>query len=178
MTKGPSTRRRPGDTTLGPADDAARRDELRRERLLVSSIGFGIAFAAARAVTHALRRQKRSRRIPFKLPGRRKRHHHLVWGILLLLGTGYAWLWQLGTGHPRSDRWGSRVTSLLYGVGSAVTLDEFALWLNLEDDYWSGEGRQSVDAVVVFGALLSMGLWGNPAGRRVTKLLQSRVGSG
>jgi hypothetical protein len=49
-----------------------------------------------------------------------------------------------------------------YGAASALTLDEFALWLNLKDVYWTREGRESVDAVVLFGAALSVGLWGGP----------------
>jgi hypothetical protein len=43
-----------------------------------------------------------------------------------------------------------------------LTLDEFALWLRLKDVYWSREGRESVDAVVIFGGLLSVGVWGAP----------------
>jgi hypothetical protein len=34
-----------------------------------------------------------------------------------------------------------------------LTLDEFALWLYLDDVYWSEEGRSSVDAVV-FAAII------------------------
>jgi hypothetical protein len=39
-------------------------------------------------------------------------------------------------------------------VGAALTLDEFALWLRIEDVYWSREGRKSIDAVILFGTLL------------------------
>jgi len=39
-------------------------------------------------------------------------------------------------------------------------LDEFALWLRLEDVYWAREGRESIDALILFGALLAVGLWG------------------
>ena len=144
-------------------------DGRRRERQFVSSVGFAVAYAAARAITHAMRaRRKPSRTLSLRtisrhLPGRRQRHHHhLVLGILMLLADGYAWLLQFGTGIGRSSRWGSRLTALAYGVGSALTLDEFALWLNLEDVYWAREGRESVDAVVLFGALLSVGVWGGP----------------
>jgi hypothetical protein len=52
--------------------------------------------------------------------------------------------------------------SILYGVGAALTLDEFALWLNLRDVYWSAEGRSSIDAIILFGALLSASAWGAP----------------
>jgi hypothetical protein len=47
-------------------------------------------------------------------------------------------------------------------VGAALTLDEFALWLNLANVYWSAEGRESIDAVVLFGGLLAIGTWGAP----------------
>lgn len=47
--------------------------------------------------------------------------------------------------------------SLLYGAGAAMTLDEFALWLNLKDVYWSREGRESIEAGLVFVALCTMG---------------------
>jgi hypothetical protein len=36
----------------------------------------------------------------------------------------------------------------------------FALWLRLEDVYWAREGRESIDAVILFGALLGVGTWG------------------
>ena len=86
--------------------------------------------------------------------------HHLVLGILLFLGVGYLWLAQVGTGIGRSLDWPSRLTALLYGVGAALTLDEFALWLRLEDVYWAREGRESIDAVILFGAFLGVRTWG------------------
>jgi hypothetical protein len=51
---------------------------------------------------------------------------------------------------------------MLYGASAAITLDEFALWLDLRDVYWGKEGRESVDAVLLFGGALSIGLWGAP----------------
>jgi hypothetical protein len=50
--------------------------------------------------------------------------------------------------------------SFLYGAGAALTLDEFALWLNLEDVYWARQGRASIDAIILFGALLLIAIWG------------------
>jgi hypothetical protein len=52
--------------------------------------------------------------------------------------------------------------SLLFGVGAALTLDEYALWLNLRDVYWEREGRVSIDAVLLFGSLLVIGILGGP----------------
>ena len=62
----------------------------------------------------------------------------------------------MGTDPKR--RWPSRISAVAYGVASALTLDEFALWLDLEDEYWNKEGRKSIDAVALFGGLLAMGI--------------------
>ncbi len=99
----------------------------------------------------------------------------MVWGILLLLAVGYGWLIDIGTGEGRSSVLMSRLMSLLYGAGAALTLDEFALWLNLRDVYWAREGRSSIDAVVLFGSLLAIGAWGAPLfTRRSRKRSSSR----
>jgi hypothetical protein len=45
---------------------------------------------------------------------------------------------------------------VLFGIGTGLTLDEFALWLNLKDVYWSKQGRASIDAVVIAAALSGM----------------------
>ena len=83
--------------------------------------------------------------------------HHLVWGILILLLVGYGWLMDLGRSHTPTSIFFSRLMSVSYGVGAALTLDEFALWLNLEPDaYWSREGRLSIDAIILFGGLLAI----------------------
>ena len=154
---------------LGPLYRRHFRDP-RRERQFLSSIAFFVAFAVTRAITHAIRAHRRPLRT-ISFGRRRPHHHHLVWGILLLLGVGYAWLLQVGTGVGRSSPWASRSTAILYGIGSAVTLDEFALWLNLEDVYWARQGRESIDAVVLFGALLSVGFWGGPFFRGLAREL-------
>jgi hypothetical protein len=63
-----------------------------------------------------------------------------------------------------------------YGVGAALTLDEFALWLSLEPDaYWTREGRLSIDAVILFGALLAVGMWGAPFFRAVQRMWHGRA---
>jgi lysyl-tRNA synthetase class 2 len=69
--------------------------------------------------------------------------HHLVWGIVTVMLTGF-----LGFALEPGSPW-REVLEVLFGIGCGLTLDEFALWLHLEDVYWSTEGRSSVDAVVV-----------------------------
>lgn len=142
--------------------------EPRRERLFIASASFFLTFAIARAAVHALRGFSG----PLAGVWIGGTHvHHLVWGIALLLAVGYAWLIQVGTGKQDRFAHTGRVMAALYGVGAALTLDEFALWLNLEDVYWTEEGRRSIDAVILFGGLVSMGLWGGPFLRAVARQL-------
>jgi hypothetical protein len=68
--------------------------------------------------------------------------HHLVFGIVLMLLAGFVMSLQ-----PDSPWF--EITAAAFGIGAGLTLDEFALWLHLEDVYWAEEGRRSVDAVVV-----------------------------
>jgi hypothetical protein len=82
----------------------------------------------------------------------------MVWGILLLLLVGYSWLMEIGTGS--SGHWMGRLTSMLYGVAAALILDEFALWLNLSDVYWQRQGRESYEAMALFGSFLATSLFG------------------
>jgi hypothetical protein len=126
----------------------------RKERQLLSTTSFFMTFATVRAITHAIRAE----RGPFKniTPG--GRHiHHMTFGIIALLTVGYMWLLEIGTNEQRRS---SAITSIAFGSGAALTLDEFALWLNLADDYWTKQGRESIDAVVLFGSLLSMSVTG------------------
>jgi hypothetical protein len=128
-----------------------------RERLFVASSALFLTFGILRAITYSIHRHTG----PFRNIVIRNVHiHHLVWGVLLLLGVGYLWLAQAGLGVGDSSRRASTLTALLYGIGAALTLDEFALWLNLEDVYWTRKGRQSIDAVILFGSLLLIGLHG------------------
>jgi hypothetical protein len=136
-------------------------------RLFLASVSFFITFLAVRllvaAITHNVG--------PFGYVEMGGRHiHHLVWGILLLLITGYAMLAEVGHGDTPIAILQGRIIALGYGIGAALTLDEFALWLTLDPQaYWSHAGRASIDAVVLFGALLAMGTWGAPLFRKIER---------
>src|ERR1700744_1339487 len=133
-------------------------------RLLLASVSFLITFLAVRllvaSITHHIG--------PFGYVEMGGHHiHPLVWGILLLLIPGHATLAEVGTKSTPGSIFLSRLLSISYGVGAALTLDEFALWLNLDAmAYWSKQGRESIDAVVLFGALLAMTTWGAPLWQR------------
>jgi hypothetical protein len=130
--------------------------DARKERQIVSAASFFSAFATVRGITHAIRAEVG----PFhNITSKGGRHiHHMTFGITALLVVGYLWMLEIGT--ATRDRRTSCITSGAYGAGSALTLDEFALWLNLEDVYWAKQGRESIDAVVLFGTLLWMSLIG------------------
>jgi hypothetical protein len=133
--------------------------ESRRERTFLAAIGFFTAVAVVRTLTILIHNNVG----PFHNVSMGGRHiHHLVWGILLLLLSGYGWLLEFGTGDAQSNLWIGRLMSTLFGVGAALTLDEFALWLNLRDVYWEREGRESFEAMALFGGILAIGLLGHP----------------
>ena len=137
-----------------------------RRRLFLASVSFFLTFAMVRGMVYAIQHQIS----PFHYIIMGGRHiHHLVLGILILLAVGYGWLCEVGTGSDSSSILASALMSLLYGVGAALTLDEFALWLNLKDVYFVREGRSSIDAVVLFGSLLAIGGWGAPLFAAVAK---------
>jgi hypothetical protein len=81
--------------------------------------------------------------------------HHMVWGICLMLVTGFlSFLPEFAT------PW-AQLIAIGFGIGAGFTMDEFALWIHLEDVYWSDQGRISFDAVVVavaFASLILLGL--------------------
>jgi hypothetical protein len=132
----------------------------RRERAFLSATGFTVAFVTARVITHSIRAGIG----PFHNISRGGVHiHHSTFGILGLLGVGYIWTYRVGIGPEPGHRWPSRASATAYGVAAALTLDEFALWLDLKDDYWDKQGRKSIDAVAIFGGLLGMGTAGSSA---------------
>jgi hypothetical protein len=136
--------------------------------MFLASASFFVLFGATRFVIH--RSQAAGDPIELWIGGIHV--HHYVWGIALLLLVGYLWLIQVGSGAtPRSHHLG-RVTAVLYGSGAALTLDEFAMLLHLEDRYWGPAGRASRDAVLLFGAFVSAGLWGGPFWRALLRQSQ------
>jgi hypothetical protein len=81
--------------------------------------------------------------------------HHLVWGIVLVLVSGFL-NFVLRPASP-----GAEILAAVFGIGAGLTLDEFALWVRLEDVYWAEEGRASLDAVVVaalIGGMVVLGI--------------------
>jgi hypothetical protein len=130
-------------------------------------IGFLVTFAITRGVTRRIH-AKTAGQPQHPAPQRKGLSdiyiggvhiHHQVWGILLVLVTGL-----LEFRYRPRPPW-AEVLAALFGAGAALTLDEFALWFNLDDVYWTKSGRKSIDAILIAGALGAvLLLQGSPVG--------------
>ncbi len=134
--------------------------ETGRAPALWALIGFLLAFAITRGITRRIRAKNAaalSRAERQDEPGDGGGFsdiyiggvhvHHQVWGILLVLVSGL-----LEFRFNPASPW-TEVLAALFGVGAALALDEFALWFHLDDVYWGEEGRKSIDAILIGGAL-------------------------
>jgi len=125
----------------------------RRERAMFATLGFTIALAVTRGITTLLHKRGAGPNGGLIVGG--VHIHHFVFGMAGLLLLGYVWLLLFGSADTPPRHW-FRLTAFAYGACSALILDEFALWLNLRDVYWERQGRESVEALLIFSSLL---LW-------------------
>lgn len=121
------------------------KDSKRLSQILVL-LSFLLTFASIRTITHLQKLGLLSN------PGiRATLHiHHLVPGIILILISGY-----VGLSFWASDRI-RHIMAVLFGIGAALVIDEFALWLYIKDVYWERQGRASVDAVIYVVIILTI----------------------
>ena len=119
-----------------------------KEPLFLLLLAFLIAFGGARGYA----RMARKRGWGSGSVGGVHLHHEVV-GIVFVLVAGLIVFTRAGT-----DMAIRNFCAILFGVGAAFILDEFALVFYLRDVYWSSEGRDSIDAailaVMVCGLLL------------------------
>ncbi|MFN2569746.1 MAG: hypothetical protein ABR564_09135 [Candidatus Dormibacteria bacterium] len=142
----------------------------RRELLFVSGVSFFVSFGVTRGIAHAILREYG----PFRNVRVRGLHiHHHVLGVLMLIGSGHAWL-HLASMKRRDDRRLLRLTTVVYATGSALTLDELALVLNLQDVYWESPGREIIDGGILVISLASIGAWGAPFFAALVRELKAR----
>ncbi len=76
--------------------------------------------------------------------------HHLVFGIVTMMVAGTFGFAASGQ-SPYAE-----ICGLFFGIGAGLTIDEFALWVYLEDVYWAEQGRSSIDATVIAGSLITL----------------------
>jgi hypothetical protein len=125
-----------------------------KQGLFLVLVGFILSFAFIRMSTRLMR----SPRVPW-WPGSVVSDggvhvHHLVFGIVTMMISGTLGLAALGD-SPYTE-----ICAFLFGVGAGLTIDEFALWVYLDDVYWAEEGRASIDATVIAAAGMMLILLG------------------
>jgi hypothetical protein len=119
--------------------------------MLLALASFIITFLATRTITRLIR----AGRGPFKNVTPGGMHiHHVVPGVILTVVGGF--------GAVGSARHGpsAAACAIIFGIGAGLVLDEFALILHLDDVYWTEQGRQSVEVVVLAAALALLVLSG------------------
>ncbi|MEV6315161.1 hypothetical protein [Streptomyces sp. NPDC051776] len=119
--------------------------------LFLALTSFVVTFLITRSITRMIRAGKG----PFRnlTPGG-VHIHHVVPGVILTVIGGFGAIGGYGHGF------GSGLSAVLFGIGVGLVLDEFALVLHLADVYWTQQGRQSVEAVVLTAALVGLLLLG------------------
>ena len=128
-----------------------------RQGVFLVLVGFILSFAFIRMSTRLMR----SPRVPW-WPGSVVSDsgvhlHHLVFGIVTMMIAG-----TLGFAAHGESPW-AEICGFLFGVGVGLTIDEFALWVYLDDVYWAEEGRSSIDATVIAAAMMGLVVLGvNP----------------
>jgi hypothetical protein len=130
--------------------------------LLCCLIAFILTFFVARTFVRLIRRRKDTDRPPRWWEPRNiqvgsKHIHHVVVGVVLVMISGVT----LVTLSVNGNTVEFTATAIIFGIGAALVLDEYALILHLSDVYWEEDGRTSVDAVfaaVAVGGLLVLGL--------------------
>jgi hypothetical protein len=117
-----------------------------KEPLFLLLLAFLLAFAGARGYARAARTR-----------GWGSGHvggvhvHHEVVGIVFVLLAGLVVFTHAGT-----DSTVRNLCAIVFGVGAAFILDEFALVFYLRDVYGSSEGRDSVDAAILAVLICSL----------------------
>jgi hypothetical protein len=122
--------------------------------LFLVLVGFILSFGFIRMSTRLMR----SPRVPW-WPGSIVSDsgvhlHHLVFGIVTMMASGALGFLAFGN-SPYTE-----ICALAFGIGAGLTIDEFALWVHLEDVYWAEEGRSSIDATVIAAAGMMLVLLG------------------
>ncbi|HEX8690509.1 MAG TPA: hypothetical protein VF729_09740 [Solirubrobacterales bacterium] len=125
-----------------------------KQGLFLVLAGFLLSFAFIRMSTRLMR----SPRVPW-WPGSVVSEsgvhlHHLVFGIVTMTIAGAVGFSVLGD-SPYAE-----ICAFAFGVGAGLTIDEFALWVYLEDVYWAEQGRVSIDATVIAAAAMGLILLG------------------
>jgi hypothetical protein len=126
-----------------------------RDGIFLVLVGFIASFAFIRMSTRLMRSPRVSWWPGSVKVGESGVHlHHLVFGIVAMMVAG-----AIGFASSGNNPWFD-ISAAIFGIGAGLTIDEFALWVYLDDVYWSEQGRKSVDATVIAAAGMMLLLFG------------------
>ncbi|HEX4752779.1 MAG TPA: hypothetical protein VH268_07765 [Solirubrobacterales bacterium] len=127
-----------------------------RQGVFLVLVGFLGSFAFIRMSTRLIRKEVSW--WPGNIESESGVHvHHLVFGIVTMMAAGTLGFAAFGE-SPFTE-----ICAFFFGIGAGLTIDEFALWVYLEDVYWAQEGRSSIDATVIAASLIGLVVLGaNP----------------
>lgn len=125
-----------------------------KQGLFLVLVGFILSFAFIRMSTRLMRSPKVTWWPGSVVSDGGVHVHHLVFGIVTMMIAGTLGLAALGD-SPLTE-----ICAFFFGVGAGLTIDEFALWVYLDDVYWAEEGRASIDATVIAAAGMMLILLG------------------
>lgn len=123
-------------------------EENHEQAVFLVLVGFLGSFAFIRMSTRIIRSESVSWWPGNVESGSGVHLHHLVFGIVTMMAAG-----TLGFAADGRAPF-TEICALLFGIGVGLTIDEYALWVHLEDVYWAEEGRSSVDATVIAASLM------------------------
>ena len=133
--------------TVEVAVEGLREGSLRENAALSLLVSFNTFWLLTRMTTARIRRKGRFG--PFRDAKVGRTHvHHFVPGIVLMMLAGGI---SIASADERLDPW----LAIPFGYGAALTLDESALLLRLDDVYWSDEGVLSVQVALATSAVAS-----------------------
>ena len=133
--------------TLEVAVEGYRLGSTRENALLNLLVAFSATLGVTRLSTHLIRAHGRIG--PFRNLRVGERHiHHFVPGIAVAFAAGAASILS-------RDEDLDPLLALPFGVGAALTLDESALLLELDDVYWTEKGLVSVQIALSAMALMA-----------------------
>jgi hypothetical protein len=125
-----------------------------KQGLFLVLVGFILSFAFIRMSTRLMRSPKVAWWPGSVVSDGGVHLHHLVFGIVTMMVSGALGFTALGD-SPLTE-----ICAFAFGVGAGLTIDEFALWVYLDDVYWAEEGRSSIDATVIAAAGMMLVLLG------------------
>jgi hypothetical protein len=118
-----------------------------RQPVFLAFVAFLLTLVATRVIVRMIRAGKG----PFRNVDTGGVHvHHVIPGIILMGIGGLMGMSASGAGILKD------LAGILFGMGCALVLDEFALILHLDDVYWEKEGRLSVEAASVAMVVMLM----------------------